>query len=340
MNGRALGETGLRVSALCLGVSNFCATGIYEKTGRIEQDDADFMVAMALDRGVNFFNVAEIYSSGNAEIALGKALGTRRHEAVIIDKVHPAGIDGTAPGHTREHIRESCQGSLRRLATDYIDVYELHYFDPRTPLEVTISALDELVREGKIRYIGCSNFTGWQLMKGLAISERSGWARFSTLEAMYSLAARELEYEVIPACTDQNVALLPFSPLHGGYLTGKYRRGRPWPRGTRHERMESTGPWPAVPDRLFAVVDELDRVAQDRGVTVSQVALNYLLQKPGVCSLIMGARTADQLEDNLRATEWKLSPDEISRLDAASEPVRAYPYDIFDPLKPRPESSA
>lgn len=330
MRTRLLGRSGLRVSELCLGVANFGATGVYKKTGDITEDEAAHLVAFALDRGINCFNTAEVYSDGNSEIALGAALGKRRKDAVIVTKVHPTRVPGNDFGHSRKHIIEACEASLRRLNTDYIDVYELHFFDPLTPLEVTLRALDDLVRNGKVRYIGCSNFAGWQLMKGLSLSERNGWERFTTLEAMYSLAARGLELEVIPACVDQGVAVLAFSPLHGGFLSGKYRRDRAWPEGTRFDRMYPVGPWPVEPETLYRIVDELDALAATRGVTVSQCALNYVLSKPAVCSLIIGLRTMAQLEDNLGATEWELTPEEVVRLDAVSRPARAYPYDISD----------
>lgn len=331
MRMRVLGRSGLRVSELCLGVANFCSAGIYAKTGVIDQPEADRIVAMALEAGINFFNVAEIYSDGNAEISLGKALGKRRQEAIVITKVHPTRSPGKDVGLSRKHIIEGCEASLKRLGTDYIDVYELHFFDPLTPLEETLRALDHLVQQGKVRYIGCSNFAGWQIMKGLSISERNGWDRFLTLEAMYSLCCRELEYEVVPVCLDQGLAVLPFSPLHGGYLTGKYRRGTAWPQGTRHDRIEPVGPWPVEAERLYDIVDELDVVAARHGVTVSQAALNYVVNKPGVCSLIMGVRSAAQLQENLTATDWEMTPEEFTRLDQASAPVRKYPYDVFVP---------
>ena len=331
MKMRLLGRSGLRVSALCLGVANFCAEGLYASTGVVEQPEADRIVAMALDGGINFFNVAEIYSDGNAETSLGKALGKRRQEAIVITKVHPTRAPGKDVGLSRKHIIEGCEASLKRLGTDYIDLYELHFFDPLTPLEETLRALDDLVRQGKVRHIGCSNFAGWQIMKGLAISERNGWDKFLTLEAMYSLCCRELEYEVVPVCLDQGLAVLPFSPLHGGYLTGKYRREAAWPQGTRHNRMESAGPWPVEAGKLYDIVDELDVVAANHGVTVSQVALNYLLNKPGVCSLITGMRSAAQLKENIGATDWELAPEEFARLDEVSAPIRKYPYDVFVP---------
>ncbi len=331
MRMRILGRSGIRVSELCLGVANFCSAGMYAKTGVIEQPEADRIVARALEAGINFFNVAEIYSDGNAEVSLGKALGKRRQEAIVITKVHPTTSPGKDVGLSRKHIIEGCEASLRRLGTDYVDVYELHFFDPLTPLEETLRALDDLVRQGKVRHIGCSNFAGWQIMKGIAISERSGWDRFLTLEGMYSLCCRELEYEVVPVCVDQGLAILPFSPLHGGYLTGKYRRGAPWPAGTRHDRMEGAGPWPVEPDRLYRIIDALQVVADAHGRPLSQVALNYLVNKPGVCSLIMGVRSASQLEENIEATDWDMTPDEFARLDEVSSPARKYPYDVFVP---------
>jgi aryl-alcohol dehydrogenase-like predicted oxidoreductase len=187
-----------------------------------------------------------------------------------------------------------------------------------------------LVRTGKVRYIGCSNFTGWQLMKSLAISEKNGWERFVTLESKYSLVCRGLEYELVPLCLDQGVAILAWSPLHGGYLTGKYRRGQPMPRGTRFANLEDKF-WPVEPEKLFNIVDELERIAKERQTTVSQAALNYLLQKPGVASLIVGMRKAKQLEENLGVTEWQMTPEEVARLDMISEPVQDYPYYTYDP---------
>lgn len=334
MRMRLLGTTGLQVSEICLGTSNFNATGAYGKTGNLDQGAADRLVSIALDCGINCFNTAEIYSDGNAESALGRALGKRREDAIVITKVHPGCTPESGVARPGRSLADACDASLRRLRTDYIDVYELHFFDPDTPLETTLQQLDVLVRAGKVRFVGCSNFAAWQLMKGLGISRQRGWAEFSTLEAMYSLAARGLELEVLPACVDQGVALLAFSPLHGGFLTGKYRRGEAWPDGTRFDRMESAGPWPVEPESLYRIVDELQAVAADRGVSASQVALNYVLSKEAVCSLVVGARTVEQLEENVEATKWDMTTEEVARLDAASAPVRKYPYEIFDPLEP------
>ena len=331
MRMRFLGRTGLQVSELCLGTANFNATGVFKKSGDISQTEANYIVSMALDAGINFFNTAEAYSEGRAEEALGKALGTRRKEAIIITKIYPTRSPGLNDGGlSRKHIIEGCDASLRRLKTDYIDIYEPHAFDPNTPLEVILSALDNLVREGKVRYIGCSSFTGWQLMKALAISREYRWERFVTLEAMYSLVTRELEYELVPLCLDQGVAILVFSPLHMGFLSGKYRRGQPWPSGTRLDNIEDLGPWPFEPEKLFNIVEELYRIARDHNVTVSQIALNYLLRKPGVNSLIIGVRTAKQLEENIKSTDWEITPEEVARLDRISEPMRKYPYFVPD----------
>ncbi|OGO23546.1 MAG: hypothetical protein A2144_11135 [Chloroflexi bacterium RBG_16_50_9] len=331
MKMRFLGKTGLQVSELCLGTANFGATGVYEHSGRIEQKDADFIVNMALDAGINLFNTAERYSYGIAEEFFGKALGARRKEAIIITKINPARTPGPNDGGlSRKHIIEGCHASLKRLKTDYIDLYEIHEMDRYTPLEVTLRTLDDLVREGKVRYIGCSNFTGWQLMKALALSDKNGWERFVTLEAKYSLASRGLEYELVPLCLDQGIAILAWSPLYGGYLSGKYRRGQPWPRGTRFPNLEDKF-WPVEPEKLFDIVEELDRIAKEHHATVSQAALNYLLRKPGVNSLIVGLRTAKQLEENLKATDWQMSPEEVERLDRLSEPPHEYPYYVFDP---------
>jgi aryl-alcohol dehydrogenase-like predicted oxidoreductase len=338
MQYRFLGKTGLQVSELCLGTGSFDTTGEYRNCGDIKQKEADYIVSMAMDAGINFFNTAEIYSEGRAEITLGKALGPRRQEAIIITKVHPTrGPGPNDGGHSRKHIIEGCNASLKRLNTDYVDIYELHAFDPATPLEETLRALDDLVRDGKVRYIGCSNFTAWQVMKALAISSRNGWERFVTLEAMYSLVSRELEYELVPMCLDQGVAILVFSPLHGGYLGGKYRRGRPWPSGTRFNKAESIGPWPVDSEKLYDIVEELEKVARNHNTSIPGVALNYLLRKPGVASLIIGIRDAKQLEENIKATNWALTSDEMEHLDGISEPVRKYPYYVYDPVKVKDE---
>jgi aryl-alcohol dehydrogenase-like predicted oxidoreductase len=334
MRMRFLGKTGLQVSELCLGTGSFGGRGGYERTGAIGQKDADYIVSMALDSGINFFNTAETYSNGWSEEILGKALGSRRKDAIVITKVHPTRSPGPNDGgFSRKHLIEGCDASLKRLGTDYIDIYELHMFDEYTALEVTLQALDDLVREGKVRYIGCSNFSGWQVMKCLAISHENRWTSFATLEAQYNLACRWPEFEMIPVCLDQGLAFLNFSPLHGGFLTGKYRKDKPLPVGTRFSSLENTEPWPVEPDKLFSIIEELDRVALVHNATVSQAALNYQLKKPGVVSLIIGIRVAEQLKENLKTTGWEITPEEVARLDRVSEPIRRYPYYVFNPVK-------
>jgi aryl-alcohol dehydrogenase-like predicted oxidoreductase len=334
MRMRILGRTGLQVSELCLGTGSFGGLGEYKASGEVGQKEADIIISTALDAGINFFNTAEIYSGGLAEKIFGKALGDRRKEAIIITKVHPTrGTGSNQGGHSRKHIIEACDASLKRIGTDYIDIFELHAFDTETPLEITLRALDDLIRAGKIRYFGCSNFSGWQVMKGLSISDMHGWDRFVTLEAMYSLCNRWLEFELIPLCLDQGIAVLPFSPLHGGFLSGKYRRNNPWPSGTRFSSPENTQPWPVKLDQLYDIVDQLDLIAKSHNVNISQTALNYLLQKPGVNSLIIGVRNIQQLKENLPATGWQMTQEEITRLDKVSEPERLYPYYVYDPIK-------
>jgi aryl-alcohol dehydrogenase-like predicted oxidoreductase len=325
---RWLGKTGLQVSEICFGTGSFGGVGHFKHTGTLNQADADRVVNIALDAGVNFFNTAEVYSQGVAEEMLGKALGSRRKDVIIISKIsyHVKHGQNTA-GLSRKHIVEACEASLKRLGTDYIDIYEAHGLDPRTEHEITMSAMNDLVHQGKARYIGCSNYAAWNLMKGLAISEKNRWEKFVTLEAMYSLASRWVELELVPACLDQGVAILPYSSLHAGLLTGKYRRGQPWPQETRiATQPDAAEKWPFDKEKLFSIIDELTRIAQEHQGTVSQAALNWVLQKPGVCSAIIGVRTPPQLEDNLGAVKWRLTNDEMARLDKLTEPERQSPY--------------
>ena len=329
---RWLGKTGLQVSELCLGSGTFGGVGKYKMSGELDQKGVNQIIGMSLDAGINFINTAEAYSDGLAEELLGKALGARRRDIILISKIDQNVIPGkNEKGLSRKHIMEACEASLKRLGTDYLDIYELHGVDPYTALEDSLRALDDLVTQGKVRYIGCSNYSGWQMMKCLGISEKHGWNRFVTLESMYSLAARGLEYELIPACIDQGVEVLAYSPLHAGLLSGKYRRDKPWPQGTRIRSQAQAGAWAFDPDTLFAIIDEMDAIAKERHVTVAQVALNWVVQKPGVCAAIIAARDAAQLEDVLGSMEWQITPEEMSRLDAVSEPERMYPYDIKDP---------
>ena len=324
-----LGKTGLKVSEICLGTATFGGAGSYERVGQVDQADADRIIATAMDNGINLFNTAEHYSAGLAEERLGKALGAKRKDVIVIDKVCPKRpTENEKGGLSREHIFARCEASLKRLGTDYIDIYELHIFDPIVPLEETLGALDELVHQGKVRYFGCSNFAGWQFMKGLSISDTNGWNRFTTLESKYTLLARELENELIPACIDQGVEIFAFAPLHGGYLSGKYARNKPWPLNTRiQEPITDANSFNAIDlELLYNIIDELSAIANDRNIAIAHVALNYLLRKPGIRSLIVGVRNTEQLEDNLKASGWELTSEEVSRIDKISEPVGLHPY--------------
>jgi aryl-alcohol dehydrogenase-like predicted oxidoreductase len=325
---RWLGKTGLQVSEICFGTGSFGGVGHFKHTGTLNQADAGRVVSEALEAGVNFFNTAEFYSAGLAEEILGKALGPRRKDVIIISKVdfHIKPGQNTA-GLSRKHIVEACEASLRRLGTDYIDIYQLHGLDHRTSAEITISAMNDLVHQGKVRYIGCSNHAAWNMMKALAISAENSWEKFVTLEAMYSLAARWLEHELIPACLDQGISILAYSPLHAGLLSGKYRRGQPWPGDTRISTQEDAEEkWPFDKERLFDTVDLLTKIAQEHQGSVAQAAINWVLQRPGICSAIIGVRTPAQLEDNLGAVKWRLTDDEMARLNELTEPEHQYPY--------------
>lgn len=326
MNTRFLGNTGVRVSELCFGAMTFGGRGYWKNIGQVEQKEADALVGMALDGGINFLDTANVYSEGRAEEILGKALGSRRKEIILATKVR--GRMGPSPndvGLSRKHILESCDASLRRLGTDWIDLYQVHSFDPRSPLEETLRALDDLVRVGKVRYVGASNYAGWQLMKALAVSDAQHLERFVTLQALYSLISRDLELELVPLCLDQKLGILTWSPLGGGFLTGKYRRGKPRPQGAR--RREPAGQFLQFDEqRGFDIVDELERIAADHAATITQAALNYLLRKPAVSSVIIGARTPEQLADNLKTTSWEMTAEEVARLDALSAPPRVYPH--------------
>ena len=329
---RYLGNTGVQVSEICFGVMTFGGKGYWTQIGQVQQAEADELVGMAIDGGVNFFDTANVYSEGRSEEILGKALGDRRKDIILATKVR--GRMGPGPndlGLSRRHIIESCDASLKRLGTDYIDLYQVHGFDVGTPLDETLRALDDLVRQGKVRYIGASNFAGWQLMKALAISERQNLERFVTLQAYYSLIARDLELELVPLSRDQNLGILPWSPLGGGFLTGKYRRGHPRPEGARRTNPNDQF-LKFDEEKGFDIVDELEKIAHAHDATIAQAALNYLLRKPGVASVIIGARNKEQLSDNLKATDWDMTADDVARLDELSKPPRVYPYWMLDQM--------
>jgi aryl-alcohol dehydrogenase-like predicted oxidoreductase len=327
MEYRQLGSSGLRVPVLSFGTATFSGGTGESSWGDTQVEEATRLVDIALDAGVNFFDTADVYSGGRAEEVLGKALAGRRDRVLIGTKATFRGsaTDVNDVGSSRYHLIRSLEGSLRRLETDHIDVYYLHGFDAVTPQEEVLSTLDEFVRSGKVRYIGCSNFSGWQLMKSLSVSEKYGWPRHVAHQAHYSLAAREFEWELMPLAIDQRVGTVVWSPLAQGRLTGKIRRGRPVPQDSRL-RAGSETEQSGDEETLFRTVDVLDELAKETGKTLAQVALNWVLQRPTVSSVIFGARNEQQLRENFGAVGWSLSAEQVARLDAASSRTPIYPY--------------
>lgn len=326
MEYRQLGRSGLRVSVLALGTMTLGGQGAFAKTGSGDVADARRLLDLCLDAGVNLIDTADVYSKGVSEEILGEALPGRRERLLVATKARFRMGDGpNDAGLSRHHLIEACEASLRRLRTDRIDIYQLHQWDGQTPLEETLSALDMLLRAGKVRYIGASNYSGWHLMKALGVSDRTGTARFVSQQIHYTLQAREAEYELVPVSIDQGLGILVWSPLAGGLLSGKYRRGQPSPEGTRH--FQNWGEPPIRDEgRLYDVIEALVAVAEARGVSASQVALAWLLGRPAITSLIVGARTEQQLADNLQAAGLTLSAEERARLDSVSAPPLLYPY--------------
>jgi aryl-alcohol dehydrogenase-like predicted oxidoreductase len=323
MEYRRLGDSGLLVSVLGLGTTGW---GAHEEFGRVDPAAARRQVDVALDAGVNLFDTAETYGSGRCEEVLGEALGSRRDRAVIATKVFWGTGGGPNDfGLSRHHLIRTCEASLRRLRTDHLDLLQMHGWDGLVPLEETLSALDTLVSSGKVRYVGVSNWSAWHLMKALGVAERDRRPRFVSQQIHYSLQAREAEFELVPLAIDQGVGILVWSPLAGALLTGRWRRDAPPPPDSR--RMLG---WPDPPiydePKLWAIVDELVSIATERGCTVPQVALAFLLHRPGVTGLVIGARTEAQLIENLPAASLELTPDELERLDAVSAPPLLYPY--------------
>jgi aryl-alcohol dehydrogenase-like predicted oxidoreductase len=329
MEYRQLGASGLKVPALSFGTGTFGGGGeLFKAWGATDVAEATRLVDLCLEAGVTLFDSADIYSAGAAEEILGAAIKGRRDQVLISTKAtFRAGPGPNDVGSSRHHLIRSVEASLRRLGTDYIDLYQLHGFDAVTPVEEVLSTLDDLVRAGKIRYIGCSNFSGWHLMKSLAVSERYGYARYVAHQAYYSLVGRDYEWELMPLALDQKVGAVVWSPLGWGRLTGKIRRGQPLPERSRLQSQVARDIGPQVPEEyLYRVVDALDAVAAEAGKTVPQVALNWLLQRPTVATVIVGARDEAQLRQNLDAAGWRLDPEQVARLDAASATPLAYPY--------------
>jgi len=327
MEYRNLGASGLKVPALSFGTGTFGGTGpLFGAWGNTDVAEARRLIDVCLDAGVNLFDTADVYSNGASEEVLGEALRGRRDKALISTKTAlPMGDGPNDAGVSRERLIRVVDAALRRLKTDYIDILQLHAFDASTPLEETLSTLDNLVRAGKLRYVGCSNFAGWEVMRSLALAEKCGYSRYVAHQVYYSLIGRDYEWELMPLAKHQNVGALVWSPLGWGRLTGKIRRGRPLPSTSRLHATADFGP-PVEDERLYRIVDALDLVAQETGKSVAQVAINWLLQRPTVSSVILGARNEEQLRDNLAAAGWALSAEQIARLDAASTVEAPYPY--------------
>jgi aryl-alcohol dehydrogenase-like predicted oxidoreductase len=327
MEFRTLGRSGLKVPALSFGTGTFGGgSDFFRAWGSSDVAEATRLVDVCLEAGVNLFDTADVYSNGLSETILGKAIAGRRESVLISTKAtFRMGPGPNDLGSSRYHLIQSCEASLKRLGTDYIDIYHLHGFDALTPVEEVLSTLNQLVVSGKVRYIACSNFSGWQLMKSLAVAERYGWARYVGHQVYYSLVGREYEWELMPLGLDQGVGALIWSPLGWGRLTGKIRRGKPLPEGSRLHQTAAQGPQVAD-EYLYKVVDALDVVAKETGKSVTQVALNWLLQRPSVSSVIVGARNEEQLRQNLGAVGWNLSREQIVKLDAASDVAPVYPY--------------
>src|SRR5258708_8305281 len=320
MEYRLLGGSGLKVSALSFGAATFGGTNEFFKAwGSTEVDEARRLLDICVEAGINLFATANGYSDGRSEEVLGESLNGRRDQALISTKAYfPAGPGPNDRGTSRYHLTRALEDSLRRLNTETIDIYHLHGFDALTPIEEVQETLNVFVRDGKVRYIACSNFSGWHLMKSLAVADRYGWTRFVAHQVYYSLIGREYEWELMPLGLDQKVGALVWSPLGWGRLTGKIRRGHPLPAESRLHKTAEYGPQVAD-EYLYTVIDALDAVAAETGKTVPQVALNWLLQRPTVSSIIMGARNEGQLRQNLDAAGWNLTSEQVARLDKASE---------------------
>jgi aryl-alcohol dehydrogenase-like predicted oxidoreductase len=318
MRYRQLGRTGLFVSEICLGTMTFGGRGRWTAIGDLDQAASEGLVGRALEAGVNFIDTADVYSEGMSEEILGQALrslGVKRSDVVIATKLNDR-------GSSRGHIMDAVKASLERLQLDHIDLYQIHGTDPCTPVEETVRALDDLVREGLVRYVGVSNWHAWRMMKALGVADHRGWARFETVQAYYSIAGRDLEREVVPMVQDQGMGVLVWSPLAGGLLSGKYDRAGSGPEGGRRSSFDFP---PVNRDRAFACVDAMREVGEAHGASVARVALAYVLSKPFVTSVIIGAKRIDQLEDNLAAADLVLTPDQVAKLDEVSALPPEYP---------------
>ena len=327
MESRQLGYSGLMVPVLSLGTATFGGGNeFFRAWGETDVNEAMRLIDICLDAGANLFDTADVYSDGLSEEILGKAIeGKRNHLLISTKATFRFGKGANDVGSSRHHILRSCEASLRRLGTDYIDIYHMHAFDALSPVEETLETLDSLVKSGKVRYIACSNFSGWHLMKSIAVSERFGLTRYVAHQVYYSLVNRDYEWELMPLGIDQKVGALIWSPLGWGRLTGRIRRGRPLPAQSRLHQTAQYGP--QIPDeRVYNVVEAMDGIAKETGKSVVQIALNWLLQRPTVSSVILGARNEEQLRQNLGAAGWKLTPQQMAALDASSDTAPTYPY--------------
>ena len=329
MEYRRLGHSGFNVPVLTLGTGTFGGgTEMFKAWGETDVKEATRLIDVCLESGLNMFDSADIYSKGMAEEILGEAIKGRRDKVLISTKAtFRSGEGANDVGSSRFHLIQAIDGCLRRLKTDYIDLFQLHGFDAKTPVEEVLHTLDDMVRAGKIRYLGVSNFSGWHLMKSLAASDRYGWSRYVANQTYYSLVGRDYEWELMPLGLDQGVGAVVWSPLGWGRLTGKVRRGQPLPEVSRLQSKAANDAGPPVPmEHVYNVVDALDEVAKETGKSVPQIALNWLLQRPTVSTVIIGARNEEQLRQNIAAVGWNLTPEQVAKLDAASETAVAYPY--------------
>jgi aryl-alcohol dehydrogenase-like predicted oxidoreductase len=329
MEYRHLGGSGLKVPVLTLGTGTFGGKGpLFEAWGSSGVEEAKRLIDVSLEAGLTMFDSADVYSAGQAEEILGKAIEGKRDQVLISTKAtFRTGEGPNDIGSSRHHLTKAIDNSLKRLGTDYIDLFQLHGFDAQTPIEETLSTLDDLVRAGKIRYLGVSNFSGWQLMKSLAVAEKYGWSRYVAHQAYYSLIGRSYEWELMPLAVDQKVGAVVWSPLGWARLTGKIRRSTPLPKDSRLQSQLNVDVGPPVEDEyLYKVVDALDEVAAETGKTIPQIALNWLLQRPTVSTIVIGARNEEQLKQNLGAVGWNLTAEQVAKLDAASSTPLAYPY--------------
>ena len=330
MQYKNLGNTGLKVSVFCLGAMTFTEKG-WRSAGTMSFSEIQKVVDYAIDMGVNFFDTADIYAFGESEGLLAKALGSRKNDVIIATKVR--GVmdenDPNARGLSRYHIFKSVDQSLKRLGRDYIDLYQVHWWDNHTPIEETIEALNDLVRIGKVRYIGISDFAGWQITKSVMLQEIKGYSKFVSAQMYYSLLGRDIEFEVVPACEDLGLGILVWSPLAGGFLTGKYTKDKPYPKDSRYSRMER--PFLRFDfEKAYNLIEELKKIAEKYNATVSQVALNWVRQKSFVSSVIVGVRNLNQLKDNLGAVNFEISEEDIKYLDEITAPERPYPQWFLD----------